>query len=46
MWRSCQYFQDALHFKLAMRSQTKTVSVSAIIFTSVVFYYSYIYIYV
>lgn len=45
MLRNCQYFQDALYFKLAIRSQTKTVWVSAIIFKSVVVYYSFIYIY-
>lgn len=46
MLRNCQYFQDALYFKLAIRSQTKTVWVSAIIFKSVVVYYSFIYIYI
>lgn len=45
MLRNCQYFHDALYFKLAIRSQTKTVWVSAIIFKSVVFYYLFIYIY-
>lgn len=45
MLRNCPYFHDALYFKLATRSQTKTVWVSAVIFKSVVFYYLFIYIY-